>query len=231
MKFKSPVFSQVSGSVGGGTFAHNQGGLYLRNRSIPTNPNSARQVVIRNAMKTLSAAWSQVLTGAQRAAYGVYAANVTLVNSLGDAIHVSGINMYIRNNAARIQAGLATVPNAPSVFTLPTLTAPTLTAGTTSSTGTGTITVAFTGSDPWVSNAGAGLLVFTSRPQSPGISFFKGPYALAGVVTGSATGTATPAHIVGQFATETGTKIFYRVEVSAADGGLSSAIEGSFLPG
>ena len=51
-----PAVAVISGSVGGTVFSRNKGGAYMRNRSIPVNPQSAAQVVVRAAMAFLTAA-------------------------------------------------------------------------------------------------------------------------------------------------------------------------------
>lgn len=222
MKFKSALVTQASGSVGGATFAHNQGGLYVRARSIPTNPSSAFQVAVRANLAALSNAWSATLTAAQRAAWGVYAANVPLVNSLGDSINVSGIAMYNRSNAPRLQAGVSTLAAAPTNFNLGAFTIPTITCVAASSN----LSVAFTNTDSWATAVGGYMFVYASRPQSPGINFFNGPYRFAGKISGAVVPPTSPVTIAVPFAAAAGNKIFYSVRVSQVDGRLSADFRG-----
>lgn len=222
MKFKSALVTQSSGSVGGATFAHNQGGLYVRARSIPTNPSSAFQVAVRNNMATLSNAWSNILTAAQRAAWAVYASNVSLVNALGDAIHVSGIAMYNRTNTPRLQAGVSRIDAAPTTFNLGSFTNPTITCVASSSN----LSVAFTNTDSWAIAVGGYMLVYASRPQSPGINFFNGPYRFAGKISGAVVPPTSPVTIAVPFPVVAGQKVFYDVRVSQVDGRLSADFRG-----
>lgn len=218
MKFKSAIFTQVSGSTGGATFAHNSGGLYMRSRTIPTNPNSPQQQTVRTAMGELSNQWNDTLTQAQRDAWNLYAINVPLTDVLGGTHLTSGIAMYVRSNVPRIQAGLGTLDAAPTIFNLGAFSEPTYTV-TAPSTGS----LAFVGSDDWVSEDNAAMLLYASRPQNPSIEFFKGPYRFAGLVAGEVASPPTSPESIGTpFVTVAGQKLFYRVRVSRGDGRLSA---------
>ena len=48
---------QRSGSIGASVYSHNRYGAYIRARSVPVNPNTDRQVAIRNAIRALTIAW------------------------------------------------------------------------------------------------------------------------------------------------------------------------------
>lgn len=115
MKFKSQVFTQASGSIGGQTFSHNRGGMYTRARAIPTNPNSPRQALARAALTASVMQWNS-LTDAQRAGWDNYAQNTPVTNVLGDQIILSGQQQFVRSNSYRIRAGLAVVSAAPVIF-------------------------------------------------------------------------------------------------------------------
>lgn len=181
MKIKSALATQISGSIGGMTGAHNQGGLYLRARSIPVNPQSAQQIAVRNGMTLAMQAWSQTLTDTQRLAWDQYADGSPLVNSLGDQIKVSGVNMFVRSYVPANQAGITPPEDAPPIYGLPAFTAPTLAGNI------GDVDVTFGGDDIWVSSDNGYMLVYLSRPVAPSIKYFKGPYRYAGKIAGNST--------------------------------------------
>lgn len=104
---------QMSGSVGGVTAGHNKGGQYLRNRSIPTNPNSTRQQAARTALGTAAQRW-RTLTQAQRDAWEGYANQTPLTNRLGESITISGSSMYTRTNSFLLGLGETPIDDAPS---------------------------------------------------------------------------------------------------------------------
>lgn len=215
MKYKSNLLAQGSGSVNGSTFSHNQGGNYIRNRSIPTNPNTAFQQAVRTFFKQCMNAWTNTLTSAQRSAWRTYALNVPLPDSLGEPRVINANAMYERSNVSRLQAGLARLDAAPGVFDLGTFTQPTYTV-TASST---SLSAAFTTGDAWHASGGA-LLIYASRPQNPSVDFFKGPFRLVGAVSGTAT---SPQTFTLPFAAGgTNTAMFIKTVATQVDGRLST---------
>lgn len=219
MIFKSQMVTQASGSVGGVTYAHNKGGLYQRARSIPTNPSTPQQQEIRTLVAQLSNLWLAALTQAQRSAWDVYAANVTVPNALGDQIHISGLNQYIRSNVPRNQANLARVDAAPTVYNIGDFTEPSFTADATLNQAA----VAFTDTDDWVNEDDAAMLCYFSRPQNISINYFKGPYRFADLIAGdSSTPPTSPATINLPFVVTAGQRVFGRFNVVRADGRLAA---------
>lgn len=223
MKFRSQVFTQVSGSVGGLTYAHNAGGLYTRSRAIPTNPNSPQQMAVRAAVANLSNLWGTTLTDAQRIVWDFYAFNTPVIDKLGQQINLSGINMYIRGNTPRLQQGLPRADTGPLVFNLGDYTDPSFSIDAAADT----IDVTFDNTDAWANEDDAAMLVYCSRPQSPTINYFKGPYRLAGAILGdSTTAPTSPATIDLPFAVAADQKVFVRTAVTRADGRLSLSFRG-----
>lgn len=223
MKIKSGLATQWSGSVGGLTGSHNRGGMYLRARSIPTNPATALQQAVRAAMANLSQLWGNTLSAAQRTAWSTYADNVQIVDTLGDPRNVTGLNMYVRSNVPRLQAGLPRVDAAPTTFDLGNFTDPSFAIDEPNDE----VDVSFDNSDDWANEDDAAMLVYSSTPQSPSIQYFTNPYQFSGKVDGDAT---TPPTSPGAFALPTaiatGQKAFFRVVVSRADGRLSTPFRG-----
>lgn len=219
MKFKSSVYTQASGSIGGLTYSHNRGGMYTRARSIPTNPSSGFQAVIRGFVAALTSAWNDTLSAAQRAAWDVYAENVLMSDRLGESRNIGGLGHYVRSNVPRLQAGLARVDDGPTTFNLGEFTNPTIDEVDATAD---EIDVGFTEADDWVGETGAALLVLCSRPQNPGINYFTGPYRFADSVDGDATTPPTTPDSIGlPFPVEAGQKIFAQFRVTRADGRLS----------
>lgn len=220
MKFKPIMGAQLSGSLAGITASHNKGGTYFRQRSIPTNPSSFRQLQVRNAMSQLAAAWVSTLTPAERAAWETYAENVPLIDKIGDPITVGGLPMYQRSNVPRLQAGLTRVDAAPTIFDLGDFTTPTVSA----SAGSQEVTVDFDAGDPWDDEDDSSMLVYLSTERNPTINFFKGPYRLLATIDGnSVTPPTDPAVIPVTQSLTQGNKVFFQLRVSRADGRLSSA--------
>jgi hypothetical protein len=218
MKYKSALVTQGSGSVGGMVASHNAGGMYLRARTIPTNPNTPQQAAIRGLLRDLAIAWYSELTAPERLAWTVYAANVPVINALGDTIFLSGINHFIRANTPRLQAAALRIDSGPTTFNLGSFTNPTITA----SEATQLISLAFTNTDAWAIGLGGNLLLYTSRPQNASINFFKGPYQYSGKVAGAVIPPTSPKTFTPPFAIVEGTRIFAMVRASQIDGRLST---------
>lgn len=213
MKFKSALLTQVSGSIGGMTFAHNRGGLYIRTRAIPTDPNSAFQAALRAVFGALVQRWEATLTPAQRNVWDAYAAAVPLTGPLGDPITVSGLNHYLRSNTSRSRFGLPVLDDAPNILNLGTLSLVTVT----NATGAGqSVDVTFTAGDAW-NVAGGALFIFIARTQNTTINFFRGPYLFAAALLGS--GPAVPPTTVSSpFFFGAGRRMFLRAVATLPDG-------------
>lgn len=220
MKIKSQIITEASGSMGGLTASHNRGGLYFRARTIPVNPGSPQQVEIRAFMAQLTSLWLNVLTSTQRSGWDTYAENVQLPDTLGEARNTGGIGMYVRSNSPRLQAGLARIDDAPTIFNIGEYFPTSL---PTASVATQLLTIPFSVADAWPAEDGAGMIFWVSRPQNPSINYFKGPYRFADVALGdSAVPRTSPEDVPAPFPFVVGQRLFYRVNVSRADGRLSA---------
>jgi hypothetical protein len=172
MIFKSPLISVGSGKLAGTVITRGRGNsLVMRKLSVPVNPNTASQALNRSYFAGLAGAWATVLTGAQRLAWEGYAGSVTVINKLGDAVHLSGISMYIRNNQIRLAASLLRIDDAPAIHTLGS--PPDLTGVTWIGTTPFGLNSSPTLPEPETSGS---LIIRCSKPQNAGRNFFKGPF-------------------------------------------------------
>lgn len=110
--------AEISGSAGGMVFARNKSGAYIRNRTKPVNPNSFRQNFIRAAVSHLAETWHADLTAVERNLWEVYAAAVAMKNKLGETIHLSGFNHFIRTNSPQLMLTEAIKEAAPATLSL-----------------------------------------------------------------------------------------------------------------
>jgi hypothetical protein len=223
VKIKSALITAASGSVGGLTASHNRGGLYFRSRSIPTNPNSPFQMAVRAHMGTLAEIWNGDLTQAQRDGWEVYGLGVPVIDVLGETRYLSGISHFCRSNVPRLQAGASRIDDAPSIYNLGDIGSP---SGVISEAAQ-EIAVTFDNTKAWAIADGGHLLVFCSRPQSPSINYFKGPYRFAGKIDGAAVPPASPADIALPFAAVETQRVFYMIRGTTADGRLSLPFRGT----
>jgi len=217
--FKSPIFAQASGSIAGTVFSRNAGGMYVRSRSNPTNPNTDAQQAVRDAMRQLVVAWTTELTNLQRENWNTYAFNTPTLNKLGEPTHKTGQQMYIRGNIPRVQALMARADDAPSVFNIGDFTPP---GPISADASANNIIIPFNDADAWANEDENGMLIYMSRPQNATRTFGKGPFQLLTVIDGGSLSPPTsPVTVTSLFPMEAGQKIFFQVRVSLADGRLS----------
>ncbi len=220
---------QMSGSIAGDTFSRNRYGNYARARTKPVNPNTARQVLVRTAISVLTTRWSSVLTAAQRTAWNLYADSVNMTNRLGETIHLSGFNHYIRSNATRKTGPTVLIDDGPTVFELPEQD-PTL--AVTASEATQQLTISFDNTLPWAVEDDSFLFLFQGQPQNAQRNFFGGPWRFITYVPGADPGGAiTPSVNVGPFAIAEGQRQWIYGRITRADGRLSVPFRGDVTVG
>lgn len=222
-----PEGQQRSGKQGGMVWSHNAGGPYVRNRTIPVNPNTDRQVAARNATRTLAIAWDQTLTAGERDAWETYAVNIPWTNRLGQTIYLKGINHYIRSNAIRLQFGIPRVDVAPNIFLLATAEGALAATG---SEATQDLTIDGDAAGLWIGEAGAWQFYFMGVPQNASRNFFGGPWRFLTAVPGAGP-PPFPVVIAGAFPFADGQRIWLRSRVARGDGRLSEFAQINFLAG
>lgn len=217
MLIRTGLGGQLSGSVGGVTASHNRYGQYLRNRTVPVNPNTDRQQAVREAFATATTSWRD-LTNAQREAWTAYANQTPVLNRLGESVTLTGQAMYVRTNAWLLAAGYALLPDAPPSPGLATLTIDRDQINVDASTAT----ISVAGTTGTVTEAALQI----GPPLSAGKTFFKGPYTFvaSSTNTGGGYSFAVPADIrYGVLVT--GQRRPIRMAGQDADGRLSSSID------
>lgn len=211
---------QMSGSIAGNTHARNRFGNYMRARTKPVNPNSSRQSTARARIALLSEDWREVLDAAQRQAWETYAASVAMNNKLGETIHLTGFNHFVRSNAAYLQVG-SRQNDGPVILSLPPHD-PLFAVELSEANG---ITVTFDENLAWTTEGGAGMFITIGEPQNPTRNFFAGPWRYHGWIGGTIPGpTASPDGPTGVTAwtlTE-GARVWVRSRIIRADGRLST---------
>lgn len=214
----------ISGSIAGNTFARNRFGTYNRARTKPINPKSPRQSAARILIMMLAEQWREApMTDEIREAWQTYAKSVNWNNRLGEPVKLTGFNMFIRSNAARITAGGDIVTDAPTDLGLPAGDPKfEIAANATSKQ----IVVTFDDTMDWCTEAGAYLEIEMGSPQNETRNFFGGPWrfaaGIAGVYPG---GIASPVEIDPSFTLIPGQKIWCRAKVIRADARCSTPFQ------
>lgn len=229
MLFKPTIAAEMSGAMGGLVASHNRGGQYLRVRVVPTDPASANQVVVRNAVGTLANRWTTTLTDAQRAAWAAYAVDVPLPNRLGDPRLISPLAHFIRSNTPRLQAGAGVVDDGPAELNTGEFNA--INAGLSVDAAAGTLDLFYDNTDAWANGTGGWLIVYLSQPKSPTVNFYKGPYRYIAKVAGvTATPPTSPASgIPIPWPVSVGQRLYWQLRATTSDGRLSFAARGGVI--
>lgn len=217
MKFLPLLGTDLSGSLAGITASHNKGGPYFRNRSIPINPSSPRQLIARIALAGLVAAWTVDLTPEQRVSWETYASNVPVIDVLGQSRNLSGQQWYIKCNSMRVSSGDLRVDDAPIIFGRATLQPVSIGTITTGEAGVATIEINYEDTDEWAIAAGGHLYVQIGQPQNPSVNFFKAPFRFAGKEDGALLPPTSPVTITSPFEIALTQKIFCRVRSTNDD--------------
>lgn len=175
----------ISGSIAGNTFARNRFGAYMRARTKPVNPQSARQVAARARIGLLAEEWSATLTAAERLAWAAYAASISWLNKLGETVKLTGFNHFVRSNACVLAAGSAIVATGPTTLSLPNQD-PTMVATLSAANG---ITITYDDTLDWPGEDDAFMLIEIGMPQLHSRTFFNGPWRFDSAIEGN---TAVP---------------------------------------
>ncbi len=211
--------TQMSGSIGGTTFARNRFGNYARARTKPVNPNTDRQQNVRGAVAYLVDRWAHTLTLVQRTAWELYASNVNMLNRLGEVVQLTGMNQYVRSNSIRRAHSLPVIDNGPVVFELP---AKDNTLACVASAATQQFTITYDAAMDWADEDGGFLIIFQGRPQNAQRNFFAGPWRHIGNHFG-ATGAppASPVIMGVQFAIAELQRLWIYARIMRTDGRIS----------
>ena len=148
------------GKVGGHVMSKNRAGAYMRTKVTPVNPRTSFQVIARQRLSTLSAAWAS-LGDPNRLAWNNAVDLWKSTNIFGDIKHPSGFNLFQRLNNNLAQIGVAQINTPPlpaAIGAWPTFSF--------IPDNTGTMVVTFA---PTPVPAGFAVLINGTAPCSPGI--------------------------------------------------------------
>ena len=174
MKFLGPP---SSGSLAGTTSSHNRAGQYTRNRRAPVQPvGTGRRAFIRTSFGAASSAWA-ALTAINQAGWTSFASAHPITDALGQAITLTGQQMFVSVGTQLLNCGSALPTTPPVSGTVYSVGAPTFTV-----VSAGAITLTPLG----LGSASDFFLYAFSAPVSGGVSFMK-TFWQAGHVAGNST--------------------------------------------
>jgi hypothetical protein len=236
MKFKSTILAQASGALAGLVASHNRGGMYLRSRSIPTNPGSDPQNDLRASFGAFASNWKS-LTQDQRNGWKAYADAVSFTDRLGDPRHLTGLDMYIRANVPRnvyfpTPAAINNAPTDMNIGATPIFNSIVATyEDSTKIKATCTMNIP---DAPVAANYHNLIFFFASNPQNQSKEYYKGPFIHIesfGIEALASQPQICILYIPGNWNVAGGEKVFIRATVSREDGRYSGASIGMDITG
>lgn len=117
------MVSEVRNKLGNVVFINGRGGQAVRERVIPSNPNTWKQQLVRSFMTDLSQDWADTLTAPQREQWDAFGEREETKNAFNSKIALSGIASYVRSNMPLLNYNVspsvtpvAKLSNAPANF-------------------------------------------------------------------------------------------------------------------
>lgn len=105
------LIAEGRGAVGTNVFSRNTYGAYVRDRKIPDDKKTAKQLAQRATMSSISSSW-KALTDNQRTSWNQQANILTRKNIFGDNLPYTGFNLFMKCslNAAKFSLSVLTPP-------------------------------------------------------------------------------------------------------------------------
>jgi hypothetical protein len=224
LKFGGGI-ADIRGSIAGNVYSRNRFGSYARNRTKPVNTQTTLQSTVRGGLAYLTDLWHSGLDASQRTSWETYAAAVSWLNKLGETVHLTGFNMFVRSNSVRKQVGLAVIEDGPTTLSLPE-TDPSFAIS--ASKATQKISVTYNHALPWSDEEGGRMHVYMGRPKLVTRNYFSGPWRLTGNIANGGDGSddLDPAFTLVQ-----GQKIWCYARIDRIDGRLSNPMVASCTVG
>jgi len=172
MKIQTSILvADMSGKLGGGVVMKNRGGLCVRTKTSPINPQTTDQSAIRSRMTTLSKHWG-ALSDSQRNEWAGAVGNFKKSNIFGNKITPSGLNLFVKLNCNIMSQGGAMILVPPAVANLDAITDFSMSAVNGTGIVTATLTVVTTANE---------CVVFEATPAvNPGKTFVKNQFRVLG---------------------------------------------------
>lgn len=211
-----PFVGELSGSQGNTTAAHNVAGPYLRNRTIPVNPNTPAQATRRNNFQEVSSRY-RGLTALQQQGWITLGQTWPIVDSLGQSHPRTGLQAFMAQNLVRRLFAQPDIDDAPILSLVNILTS----LSGSFALAVPTASIAFT---PTPIGANIRMLIWTTGNHSPGVNFYKdADYRL---LAATAANVASPVDVLAAFQLRFGNPI-----VGASVGVKASLVNQDFFVG
>jgi hypothetical protein len=109
------ALAELRGKIGGMVVSRNASGAYVRNFVSPVQPNTDKQIAIRQAATYCALRWRNTLTATQRLAWEIYARATPVLDKFGSRNLLSGIAHYLRYNVEMRRQHEVLLDDAPAI--------------------------------------------------------------------------------------------------------------------
>jgi hypothetical protein len=123
----SAAIGAARGSVGTVVFTQSAYGAGIRQKVIPSQPNTSAQQQTKAGAASLSRAWGQILTPSQRQDWSALALAHPRLDVFSQTVHLTGMQLYLGSNQALKKVGLPRIDDAPLTYSCGTPNTVTLT--------------------------------------------------------------------------------------------------------
>jgi len=107
------MLSVASGKLGGSIYARNHYGAYSRNYAKPTKPLTPTQLNAQDLFRQAMDAW-KTLTTDQVKSWHTLASNVPYIDNIGQSMHLTAMNLFVRCNINLQMVGQSIITDAPN---------------------------------------------------------------------------------------------------------------------
>jgi len=175
------------------------------------NPHSPRQEAARAIVSYLAEYWHTDMTDVQRNLWNVYAAAIAMKNRLGESIHLTGFNHFIRSNSAQMAMGETEAAAAPTILSLPEKDPDLVCTEESIASQTFTFTCNVGG---WSANGDPkfGIMIAMGQPKLASRNSFHGPWRYMDFIDATE-GAAGTADLAAPFAFALGQRVWFRARI------------------
>ena len=212
MALIKPILGELKGSIGGNTFQGSRYGMVVRQRTIPVDPATPRQAVLRQHLADANVEWKE-MPEIFRVAWANYAANSPWTNKFGDEVFLTGRLQFIRSAVFNLAAGEAVFIANPATPGFPANPNFTLTCDTTNGLRIDNILIS-----PGTLDL---LGIYTSASFAETVNFFKGPFVQSTFVT---TDAVVPLTLIANTEVVVDQKYFVGVRYRSPFGNLANQL-------
>jgi len=173
------IVNQLRGKLNGSVFNKARTAYTLQGKQTPNKATTVSQNQNRNLFGQIQRTWKS-LTNAQRSNAALIAANHPVRDRLGNLVHISGYNWFIKANMFRVSTGYPIANNLnPAVISTYTFSSAFVQdLSVTGLPGSESMSYDFRFNVATGSAIGLQFSVYISEPVSPGITSFYGNYLL-----------------------------------------------------